>query len=163
MTVLDNMIMAVERGDEGIANVFPWTKSARRNKAQAIGQLAEVGLAEKADDNASSLSGGQMRLLEISRTLALGATVLLLDEPTAGVSPRMKKEVSAMLEKLKARGLTVLVIEHDINFIQALCERILVLDEGKVVLDGPPHQVRQDPRLQAIYFGGDEGASTASK
>jgi ABC-type branched-subunit amino acid transport system ATPase component len=94
-----------------------------------------------------------MRLLEIVRVLATGADLLLLDEPTAGVSPRMKEEVAAFIAKVQGLGKTVLVIEHDINFIQKFCRRIVVLESGQVVLDDTPERVRADERLQEIYFG----------
>jgi ABC-type branched-subunit amino acid transport system ATPase component len=94
-----------------------------------------------------------MRLLEIVRVLATGADVLLLDEPTAGVSPRMKEEVADFIARLQAMGKTVLVIEHDINFIQKFCKRIVVLESGSVVLDDTPERVCADERLQEIYFG----------
>ena len=118
--------------------------------------LREVALEKKALDKAGSLSGGQMRLLEIVRTLALGADLFLLDEPTAGVSPRMKDDIAKSIKSLQALGKTVLIIEHDINFIQKFCDRIVVLEEGRVVLDDSPERVRNDVRLQEIYFGKDE-------
>lgn len=96
-----------------------------------------------------------MRLLEIVRTLALGADLFLLDEPTAGVSPRMKEDIARSIKNLQGLGKTVLIIEHDITFIQKFCDRILVLEEGRVVLDGSPEKVRNDARLQEIYFGKD--------
>jgi ABC-type branched-subunit amino acid transport system ATPase component len=96
-----------------------------------------------------------MRLLEIVRTLALGAELFLLDEPTAGVSPRMKDDIVKSIIKLQDFGKTVLIIEHDITFIQKFCDRIVVLEEGRVVLDDSPERVRSDARLQEIYFGRD--------
>lgn len=94
-----------------------------------------------------------MRLLEIIRTLAFEAELFLLDEPTAGVSPKMKDDVAGIIRKLKELGKTVLVIEHDINFIQKFCSRIIVLDIGRIVLDDTPDRVRQHELLQEIYFG----------
>ncbi len=101
-----------------------------------------------------------MRLLEITRAIAFGADLFLLDEPTAGVSPRMKQQIQHSLIKLQQLNKTVLIIEHDISFIQQLCERIMVLDMGKVVLDGSTGEVRNNPRLQEIYFGADGNSST---
>lgn len=117
--------------------------------------LGEIHLEGKALNKAGTLSGGQMRLLEITRTLALGADLFLLDEPTAGVSPRMKEDIAASIKKLQTLGKTVLIIEHDITFIQKFCNRIIVLEEGRVVLDDLPERVRSDGRLQEIYFGRD--------
>ena len=115
--------------------------------------LKEIGLEAKAKEKAGTLSGGQMRLLEIVRTVALGADLFLLDEPTAGVSPRMKEDIVRTIKKLQELGKTVLIIEHDITFIQKFCDRIVVLEEGRVVLDDSPERVRTDDRLQEIYFG----------
>jgi ABC-type branched-subunit amino acid transport system ATPase component len=124
-------------------------------KTRSIEFLKEVKLETKADSKAGSLSGGQMRLLEIIRTLAFGADLFLLDEPTAGVSPRMKDDVAGLIKKLQGIGKTVLIIEHDINFIQKFCNRIIVLNEGRVVLDDTPELVRKNEQLKEIYFGGE--------
>jgi ABC-type branched-subunit amino acid transport system ATPase component len=102
-----------------------------------------------------------MRLLEIARTLAVGADLFLLDEPTAGVSPRMKDDIAGSIKRLQQLGKTVLIIEHDITFIQRFCNRIVVLEEGRIVLDDSPERVRNDARLQDIYFGREAVPRTA--
>lgn len=152
LTVLENLLLAKESRAGRYA--APWGKAAAKRRADAQEYLQQVGLAEKANLKASSLSGGQMRLLEISRVLMFGCDLLLLDEPTAGVSPKMKDEIERALRGLRDLGKTTIVIEHDITFIQRICDRVVVLDSGKVVLDGTPETVRQDPHLQEIYFGG---------
>ena len=151
MTVLENVITALESKQS--PTIFPWSTKLKNNRMHALESLKLVGLEEKAKDKAGSLSGGQMRLLEITRALAFGADLFLLDEPTAGVSPKMKQEIETVLVKLSELNKTVLIIEHDINFIQKLCDRIIVLDVGRVVLEGTPDAVRNDERLQEIYFG----------
>lgn len=156
MTLMENMLVAIESKQR--LNLYPWGKKNKANREKALEYLQMVKLEEKAQQKASSLSGGQMRLLEISRSLAFGSELLLLDEPTAGVSPKMKHEIEAMLVKLRELGKTFIIIEHDINFIQRICERVLVLDQGKVVLDNTPEMVRADERLQEIYFGASNGA-----
>lgn len=155
MTVLENMITALESKQGALLN--PWGKRAAQNKVLAMEHLESVGLEKKANDEAGSLSGGQLRLLEIARTLAFGAELFLMDEPTAGVSPKMKAEVERVLLKLQGLGKTVLIIEHDMNFIQRLCDRIIVLNVGRIVLDGSPDVVRSDALLQDIYFGTKNG------
>ena len=153
MSVLENMIVALE-AKEGLRKTFlPWSTTSRSVTKKAREALEQVGLSAKATYDASSLSGGQMRLLEIARTLAAGAKLILLDEPTAGVSPIMKEEVGTFIRQLKDLGRTVLIIEHDINFIQRFCDRIIVLDSGKVILDGSPAEVRANKQLEEIYFG----------
>ncbi len=153
MTLSENVVTALESRSDGFSGFFPWTKSSRAFWSEALGYLEEVGLADKANHKASSLSGGQMRLLEIIRTLSFGAELFLLDEPTAGVSPKMKTEVASLISKLRDRGKTVLVIEHDLNFIQSLCSRTIVLDQGLVVLDGETEKIRNDRLLKEIYLG----------
>ena len=151
LSVMENIQIALETKEPFI--LFPWSRKTRENKEKALSFLATVGLDNRAREKAGSLSGGQMRLLEITRAIAFGAELFLLDEPTAGVSPRMKKQIELSLQKLQELQKTVLIIEHDINFIQQLCDRIIVLDMGKVMLDGSADEVRNDPRLQEIYFG----------
>lgn len=152
MTVLENMLVAIEAVQGG--SFAPWTAHAQRTKQRALEYLDSVHLADRAAEKAASLSGGQLRLLEIVRLLAFESKLFLLDEPTAGVSPKMKDEIESALSSVCSVGdVTVLIIEHDITFIQRLCERIVVLDVGQVVLDGSPDYVRADPRLQEIYFG----------
>ena len=153
MTVQDNILTALESRNSIWASFFPWSKAHRQNLKTVLEYLGEVGIEDKLNDKAGSLSGGQMRLLEIIRTLAFGADLFLLDEPTAGVSPKMKDDVAALIRKLQKLEKTVLVIEHDINFIQKFCDRIIVLDVGRVVMDDEPEKVRNDKKLQDIYFG----------
>lgn len=155
MTLLENMLIAIESKQR--LSLFPWGAKNKVNRDIALEYLQTVKLEEKAQQKASSLSGGQMRLLEITRSLAFGSELLLFDEPTAGVSPKMKHEIEASLVKLQELGKTFIIIEHDINFIQRICERVLVLDQGKVVLDNTPEMVRVDDRLQEIYFGSTNG------
>ena len=153
MSVLENMIIAIESRQGVLETLWPWNRRNRENRAKAMEHLNMVGLADKALQKAGSLSGGQLRILEIIRTLAFGADLLLLDEPTAGVSPKMKDELIKLIKSLRVLGKTVVVIEHDINFIEQLCDRIAVMDLGEVVMDNTPDKVRGDPRLQEIYFG----------
>jgi ABC-type branched-subunit amino acid transport system ATPase component len=154
MTVLENMLLALESRLPWYSRLKPGSNSALEAEAHLL--LAQVKLQDKAKHKAGSLSGGQLRLLEISRMRAFGASVLLLDEPTAGVSPIMKEEVARVLNELQAEKKTIVVIEHDITFIQKFCRRVIVLDQGRIVLDGSPEQIRASPLLQEIYFGRNE-------
>jgi len=149
MTLEENILVALE--------------ALPKDQRKAIGDLNEVlnatlemsGLKSFAKKKAGVLSGGQMRLLEISRTLMCGKELFLLDEPTAGVSPKMTNQISGLIKELKDEGKTVLVIEHDLPFIAKICDRVIVLDVGKVVLEGKPEKVQKSKELQAIYFGAD--------
>ena len=163
MTLLENMLVALESKRPLWSSLVPWLNGARQNRHKALKMLRDVGLKLRAHKKASSLSGGQMRLLEIARTLAFGAELFMLDEPTAGVSPKMKGEVARLIMHLQSLKKTVLLIEHDIVFIQQFCDRIVVLDEGQVVLDGNPKEVREHPMLQEIYFGGNGSSNHSAK
>jgi ABC-type branched-subunit amino acid transport system ATPase component len=149
MTLEENVLVALE--------ALP--KDKRRavgNLKKRVGEtLALVGLSSKAKEKACCLSGGQMRLLEIARTLAAGKELFLLDEPTAGVSPKMTSDVSGLIRELKTEHKTVLIIEHDLPFIAKICDRVLVLDVGSLVISGTPQEVHHDKKLQEIYFGAD--------
>ena len=153
MTLMENLLVALEARNSIFEALIPWGAKKEARRAKAMEFLEEIHLEARANQKAGSLSGGQMRLLEIVRVLATGANLLLLDEPTAGVSPRMKEEVAAFITKVQAMGKTVLVIEHDITFIQKFCKRIVVLESGTVVLDDTPERVCADERLQEVYFG----------
>ncbi|NDC38241.1 MAG: ABC transporter ATP-binding protein [Proteobacteria bacterium] len=162
MTVLENMLTAIESREGLWRSVVPWSGRKRQYEQEALRALEEVGLRSHAAARASSLSGGQLRLLEISRTLAVGAEVLLLDEPTAGVAPILKGALASLLRSLKSRGKTVLIIEHDMNFIEQIADRVAVFDLGRVVLEGTVAEVQSSPLLQEIYFGSRIEAPTAS-
>lgn len=157
MTVLENLVTALEARSSGFC--LPWSKTVRKHEEQAREYLSMVKLQAKAKEKAGSLSGGQMRLLEIVRAIAVDSSLFLLDEPTAGVSPKMKSEVEALLKKLQEMNKTIMIIEHDLSFIQKLCDRIVVLDVGKVILDDTPEQIRKNKLLQEIYFGSSESQS----
>lgn len=144
-------------------NVRVALEALPREQRKALGNVEELvestlemaTLKDQAKQKAGSLSGGQMRLLEIARTLKSGKELFLLDEPTAGVSPKMTHQVAEIIQKLKREGKTVLVIEHDLPFIARICDRVIVLDVGRVVLIDKPEKVRQSKELQDIYFGAD--------
>ena len=162
MSVCENVVLAIEGRQNSWSTFFPWAKQNRVNRKKALEYLAMVKLQDKADQKAGSLSGGQMRLLEIVRTLAFEADLFLLDEPTSGVSPKMKDEVTVLIKHLKQMKKTVMIIEHDVNFIQQFCDRILVLDEGNVIIDDLPDNVRKNPLLQEVYFGSTSSSPTNS-
>lgn len=149
MTLFDNVLVALESLPKEQRLVLgDLTKAVHRT-------LAMVHLQDHAQKKASSLSGGQMRLLEIARTLASGKELFLLDEPTAGVSPKMKGQVADLILALKKAGKTVLIVEHDLPFIQKICDRVIVLDIGEIVLEGKPEEVRGNRKLKELYFGAD--------
>ena len=149
MTLEENVMVAID--------ALPKKQRALLGDMKDIVQetLEMATLTDHAKKKAGSLSGGQMRLLEIARTLKSGKELFLLDEPTAGVSPKMTTQVADIIKELKDEGKTVIIIEHDLPFISKICDRVVVLDVGNVVLEGPPDHVKKSKELCEIYFGAD--------
>jgi branched-chain amino acid transport system ATP-binding protein len=133
------------------------TADARRRedelgeRAWEIARLLNLDLV--IDNPATALSGGQKKLLEIGRALMAEPRLVLLDEPTAGVNPVLKAEIAAHLRALPSRGITVLLIEHDMRFIGELCEPVIVMAEGRVLAEGAFDAVRADHRVREAYMG----------
>ncbi|MBI1934525.1 ABC transporter ATP-binding protein [Candidatus Peregrinibacteria bacterium] len=150
MTVQENILVALE-------SLPKIQRKLLGNLKEVVhSTLAMVHLTHHAKQKAASLSGGQMRLLEIARTLTSGKELFLLDEPTAGVSPKMTSQVADLILQLKAEGKTVLIVEHDLPFIAKICDRVIVMDVGKILLTGTPTEVKQSKELKEIYFGTDQ-------
>ncbi len=113
-------------------------------------------LDEKAEDLAKNLPYGQQRKLEIARALATNPKILLLDEPAAGMNPTETKELMETIRLIRDRfEIAILLIEHDMNFVMGICERIYVLDYGKVIAEGNAEEIRNNPRVITAYLGGE--------
>ena len=128
--------------------------AARLEADEARALLGQVGLLEQADRVAAVLAYGDLKKLELAVALANDPEVLLLDEPTAGMAPAERGALMALTERIaRARGLTVLFTEHDMDVVFAVADRIMVLHQGRVIADGPPAQVRADAQVQRVYLG----------
>ncbi len=127
-----------------------------RTRAEALRQLERVGLAENAFDTADSLPLGKQRLLEVARALMADPELLLLDEPAAGLRKHEKTELMTLIRKLQGEGITVLIVEHDMDLVMALAERIVVMNYGTKLAEGTPAEVRGNPQVLEAYLGADE-------
>jgi branched-chain amino acid transport system permease protein len=125
-----------------------------RARAEAARQLQRVGLADRAFETAGSLPLGNQRLLEIARALAADPALVVLDEPAAGLRAGEKADLARLLGTLRAEGLTILLVEHDMDFVMGLVDRAVVMDFGAKLCEGTPAVVRRDPRVQEAYLGG---------
>jgi branched-chain amino acid transport system permease protein len=113
-----------------------------------------VGLLEHIDKPAGSLALGQQRIAEIARALCLNPSLLLLDEPAAGLRHPEKEKLVLLLKELRAEGLSVLVVEHDMKFVMGLADKIIVLDFGTKIAEGTPQEIKTNPAVLEAYLGG---------
>ena len=163
MTVLENVILAAprHRGESLGGSLLP---SARRHereaRTQALELLALVRLDEHGAALAGTLSGGQRKLLDLVRALMAQPRILLLDEPMAGVSPTLRVELLEHILALRERdGITLLIVEHDLDFVMRASDRVIVMNDGRVIMHGTPNDVRADPRVLDAYLGAHAGGT----
>ena len=157
ITLLENVMLFNNNGiGEKLSNIFFRNKKIKlievENTKKASSLLEFVGLKEAANEKAGNISYGQQKLLSLACCLSSEPAILLLDEPVSGVQPAMIDKIFSILKELKKQGKTIFLIEHDINFVSGISDRIIVMDEGKKIAEGSPNEITSNHQILEAYL-----------
>lgn len=153
LTIEENLLLGVYHKGEKFWCSFFYSRIHHELDKKVDDTLKMVGLTKSKDTLAAELSYGQKRLVEIARALMMDYSLLLLDEPTAGVNPAIRKELMVILRKLRKQGKTILLIEHDMDFVMGISDEVIVLEAGHKLVVDRPSVVRKDKRVLEAYLG----------
>jgi branched-chain amino acid transport system ATP-binding protein len=158
MTVLENVMVGqytqTRCGILGAAARLPWAVAEeKRAREEAMALLSFVGISEYAESRSGSLPFGWQRLLEIARALAAKPKLLLLDEPAAGLNAVETRRLGTLIKRIRQQGVTILLVEHDMNLTMTICDRIIVLNYGKILAQGTPEEIQSNPAVMEAYLG----------
>lgn len=166
LSALDNVLVGMHtRFRGGPLAALVRTPGMRRQekalRAEARALLQEIGLGDVADVDAARLTFGQLRFLEIARALGASPQLLLLDEPTAGLNKVESDRLTALVRRMQVQGAGLMIVDHNVPFLFAICERVTVMNYGEVIAEGPPAEIEQDTAVRAAYLGTEEGLMEA--
>jgi len=166
LTVLENMKLGAkdQTGESLFQSIFPflWKKQEEEIEERALEILERFKLLKLKDDFAASLSGGQRKLLEMARALMTKPTLVMLDEPMAGVNPALTESLLEHILDLKTEGMTVLFVEHDMHMVRHIADWVIVMAEGRIIAEGPPEDVMKDEAVVDAYLGSTRMLTLAS-
>ncbi len=154
LTVKENLLLAFDNEDMKFWKNFLNKNKTTKEKTEKVKEMLKlVEMEEFSNKLARDLSYGQKRLIELVRTILNPHKLLMLDEPVAGVNPKLRRVIEKILLELKQQGDSVLLIEHDMDFAFGIADRVIVMDEGRVIAEGAPEQIRHNPQVLEAYLG----------